>query len=79
VGNSKSQLHKAKLRIRELLRRDAPDAHEQKKRREVGHSRLAASPVPHDSEGREHQDREPMGRRELSDIPGFSPLFATHL
>jgi len=78
VGNSKSQLHKAKLRIRELLRRARPEPQEQKQRREAGRSPLPVSPLPHQSEGREHRDHEPMGRPELSAIPRLSPLFATH-
>ena len=79
VGNSKSQLHKAKLRIRELLRRAKSAPEEQKQRREAGHSPLPVSPLPHESEGRGHRDREPIGQRKLSAIPRFSPLFATHL
>jgi Sigma-70, region 4 len=79
VGNSKSQLHKAKLRIRELLRRARPELNEQKQRWEAGHSRPAASPVPRQSEAREQRDPEPVGQREPSAFPGLSPLFATHL
>jgi RNA polymerase sigma-70 factor, ECF subfamily len=77
VGNSKSQLHKAKLRIRELLRCARPEPQEQK-RREAGHSPRPVSPLPHESEWREHREHESIGQRELSAIPRFSPLFATH-
>jgi len=79
VGNSKSQLHKAKLRIRELLRRARPEPQELKERREVRQSRLPASPVTQDSEGREDPDPEAVGPGELSAIPRLSPLFAAHL
>ena len=78
VGNSKSQLHKAKMRIRELLKRASQEPQEQKQRREAGHSPLPVSPLPHRSEGRERRDHESMGQPELSAIPRLSPLLAAH-
>ena len=78
VGNSKSQLHKAKLRIRELLRRTRTELQEQKQRREAGRPRLAASPAAHASQRREQREQESIGQPELSVIPRFSPLYAVH-
>jgi RNA polymerase sigma-70 factor, ECF subfamily len=63
VGNSKSQLHKAKLRIRELLMDAKLEPREQKKRREVSRASLAAPRAQHEPEGseaREHWDHEPI-------------------
>jgi len=56
VGNSKSQLHKAKLRIRELLRHDRLEPQEQK-RREVNRPRVAAPRAQHDAEARDARER----------------------
>ena len=81
VGNSKSQLHKAKLRIRELLRdaRSAAAAHEQKKRAKVGRLQLAASHVRQNSGRREAIDRwdqEPTGQRRPPVVPQCSSSLA---
>jgi RNA polymerase sigma-70 factor, ECF subfamily len=84
VGNSKSQLHKARLRIRELLRHPRPQPQEQKRRQEVG-LRLAPARVKHDREGEEEtvafaqRDHQPNGPGQPSAVSQFSPLFAAHL
>jgi RNA polymerase sigma-70 factor, ECF subfamily len=81
VGNSKSQLHKARLRIRELLRPPRTQPQEQKTRQEVG-LRLTPSRVKHDVEERAALDRRDRGSTSQSHpsaVPQFSPLFAAHL
>jgi RNA polymerase sigma-70 factor, ECF subfamily len=78
VGNSKSQLHKAKLRIRELLRHARP-ALEQKKRREVGGFRLSAPRARQASQGSnaaDHWDAEAIGQHQPPVVPQFSSFAA---
>jgi RNA polymerase sigma-70 factor, ECF subfamily len=65
VGNSKSQLHKAKLRIRELLRHARPVSHEQRKPREVVRLEPTSPLLRQDSRARtavNHWEQEPAGR-----------------
>jgi RNA polymerase sigma-70 factor, ECF subfamily len=78
VGNSKSQLHKARLRIRELLRPARTQPQEQKRRQEVG-LRPSVKPAVEEKEGFDRRDRERIGLGQASAVPQFSPLFAAHL
>ncbi len=80
VGNSKSQLHKAKLRIRELLRDARPVPREQRKPREVVHLEHTAPQVAHNSGARGAVDpwqQEPAGQRWPPVAPECSCLLAT--
>jgi len=78
VGNSKSQLHKARLRIRELLQPARTQPQEQRSRQEVGLP-PSAKPAAEERVGLERRDLEPTGRSQPSAVPQLSPLFATHL
>jgi RNA polymerase sigma-70 factor, ECF subfamily len=79
VGNSKSQLHKARLRIRELLRPPrTTQPQEQRKKQEVG----LRPGVKHDVEekaGLDRRDYKPIEAGQPPAVPQLSPLFAAHL
>ena len=78
VGNSKSQLHKARLRIRELLQPARPRLPEQKRRQEIG-LRPSVNRDADEKVDLDRRDLERNGRSQPSAVPQFSPLFAAHL
>jgi RNA polymerase sigma-70 factor, ECF subfamily len=76
VGNSKSQLHKAKLRIRELLGHARTENHQEEKEPEMEAVRQLASKSHHDSRDGNDDDWENSG---LSMVPEVSRLVASNI
>jgi RNA polymerase sigma-70 factor (ECF subfamily) len=80
VGNSKSQLHKAKLRIRELLGHARAQAH-QEKESETARSRASSAGARRDSRLTANVDRwteEQVSRGTPPVVPQVSHLVATN-
>jgi len=78
VGNSKSQLHKARLRIRELLQPSRTQPQEQKSRQEVG-LRPSIKNAAEEKVGLDRRGLERTGQSQPSAVPQFPPLCAAHL